>query len=409
MRQQKFRWLMAMMLGLALAGCGEQGAAPEAGNTPDSQSEAPAPADGMDEAEVGNSSKMPSPFRVAIAGPESGPVAQYGEMQFTGALMAVERMNEAGGINGRPIEVSIFDDACEPKQATAVANRIVNEGYRIVIGHLCSGSTQPASDIYEDEGILMVTPASTNPDITNRGHQMVFRTIGLDSQQGPTAADYIINELEDARTIAIIHDKQQYGEGLATAVREALEAAGREVAFFEGITTGEKDFTALIDKLKSEKVDLLYYGGYHPELGLILRQSAEKSFRPVFMGPEGVGNKDLNAIAGEAAEGLLVTLPKAFDQDPDNQAIVEAIKALGKDASGPFVFTSYAALEVIRQAAEATGSDDPEVLAHNMRRNSFETSIGKLSFKENGDLKKFKFELFEWHADASRTPVGKGD
>ena len=187
--------------------------------------------------------------------------------------------------------------------------------FDLLVGHLCSSSTQPASDIYEDEGILMITAASTSPDITTRGYELIFRTIGLDSMQGPTAARYIINAVKP-KNMAVIHDKQQYGEGLASSVRDEVQKAGIEVALYEGVTAGDKDFSALIAKLKKEDVDFVYYGGYHPELGLILRQSAEKGLDVKFMGPEGVGNKDISAIAGAASEGLLVTLPKSFDQDP---------------------------------------------------------------------------------------------
>ena len=344
------------------------------------------------------------PLRIALAGPVTGPVAQYGEMQFHGAQMAIEQINQAGGIDGRLLEGVVFDDACDPKQAVAVANRIVNEGIAFVIGHLCSSSTQPASDIYEDEGILMITAASTSADITARGYQLVFRTIGLDNLQGPTAAQYIIDRVKPQK-VAVIHDKQQYGEGIATAVQQNLQKAGVPVAMFEGINAGDKDFSTLIARLKKEGVDFVYYGGYHPELGLLLRQSAEKGLSVPFMGPEGVGNSEISAIAGPAAEGLLVTLPRAFDQDPANQQLVAAFKAKKQDASGPFVFPAYAAVQVIADSIRATGSDEPEAVAAHLRSTSFQTPTGELSFDEKGDLKDFSFVVYRWHADASKTLV----
>ena len=153
-------------------------------------------------------------IRIALAGPVTGPVAQYGDMQFIGAQMAIEQINAAGGVNGAKLEGVVFDDACDPKQAVAVANRIVNQGISYVVGHLCSSSTQPASDLYEEEGILMITAASTSPEITARGYELVFRTIGLDSLQGPTAGKYIAEQVKPSK-VAVIHDKQQYGEGLS--------------------------------------------------------------------------------------------------------------------------------------------------------------------------------------------------
>lgn len=341
-------------------------------------------------------------IKIAIAGPITGPVAQYGEMQFVGAEMAIEQINKAGGINGQKLEGVHYDDACDPKQAVAVANKIVNDGISFVVGHLCSSSTQPASDIYEDEGILMISPAATSPDITARGYQMIFRTIGLDSLQGPTAGKFIAEKLKPAN-VAVIHDKQQYGEGIATAVKQTLEQAGVKVGLFEGINSGDKDFSSLIAKLKQAGVDFVYYGGYHPELALLMRQSSEKGLKVRFMGPEGVGNSEISALAGPASEGMLVTLPKSFDQDPKNQALVEAFKAKKQDPSGPFVFPSYAAVQVIAESIDKTDSTDPVKVAEALRSNTFETPTGALAFDEKGDLKDFSFVVYEWHADGTKT------
>jgi len=343
-------------------------------------------------------------IKIALAGPVTGPVAQYGDMQFIGAKMAIEQINKAGGVNGSQLEGVVFDDACDPKQAVAVANRIVNEEIQYVVGHLCSSSTQPASDIYEDEGILMVTAASTSPEITERGYELVFRTIGLDSLQGPTAGRYIVEQVKPKK-VAVIHDKQQYGEGIATAVRDALTEGGIAVPVFEGVTAGDKDFSALIGKLRQEGVDFVYCGGYHPELGLILRQSAEQGLDVTFMGPEGVGNPDISAIAGEASEGLLVTLPKAFDEDPRNAELVAAFKANEEDPSGPFVFPAYAAVQIIADGIKLAGENDPFEVAKALRGNEFDTPTGKLSFDEKGDLKDFNFVVYKWHADATKTAL----
>ncbi|SFP10477.1 branched-chain amino acid ABC transporter substrate-binding protein [Pseudomonas borbori] len=341
-------------------------------------------------------------IKIGMAGPVTGAVAQYGEMQFIGAKMAIEQINKAGGVNGAMLEGLVYDDACDPKQAVAVANKIVNDEVKFVVGHLCSSSTQPASDIYEDEGILMISPASTSPDITARGYELVFRTIGLDSLQGPTAGNFIADHVKP-KAVAVIHDKQQYGEGIATAVKQTLEGKGIKVALFEGINAGDKDFSAMIAKLKQAGVDFVYYGGYHPELGLLLRQSAEKGLSAKFMGPEGVGNKEISAIAGPASEGLLVTLPKSFDKDPRNQALVEAFKAKNEDSSGPFVFPAYAAVQVIAEGIEKAGSTDTAEVAAALRANSFDTPTGVLSFDEKGDLKDFSFVVYEWHQDGSKT------
>ncbi|EFP7128241.1 branched-chain amino acid ABC transporter substrate-binding protein [Shigella flexneri] len=310
-------------------------------------------------------------IKVAVVGAMSGPVAQYGDQEFTGA-----------------------------EQAVAVANKVVNDGIKYVIGHLCSSSTQPASDIYEDEGILMITPAATAPELTARGYQLILRTTGLDSDQGPTAAKYILEKVKPQR-IAIVHDKQQYGEGLARAVQDGLKKGNANVVFFDGITAGEKDFSTLVARLKKENIDFVYYGGYHPEMGQILRQARAAGLKTQFMGPEGVANVSLSNIAGESAEELLVTKPKNYDQVPANKPIVDAIKAKKQDPSGAFVWTTYAALQSLQ--AGLNQSDDPAEIAKYLKANSVDTVMGPLTWDEKGDLKGFEFGVFDWHANGTAT------
>ena len=341
-------------------------------------------------------------IKVAVVGAMSGPVAQYGDQEFTGAEQAVADINAKGGIKGNKLQIVKYDDACDPKQAVAVANKVVNDGIKYVIGHHCSSSTQPASDIYEDEGILMITPAATAPELTARGYQLILRTTGLDSDQGPTAAKYILEKVKPQR-IAIVHDKQQYGEGLARAVQDGLKKGNANVVFFDGITAGEKDFSTLVARLKKENIDFVYYGGYYPEMGQMLRQARSVGLKTQFMGPEGVGNASLSNIAGDAAEGMLVTMPKRYDQDPANQGIVDALKADKKDPSGPYVWITYAAVQSLATALERTGSDEPLALVKDLKANGANTVIGPLNWDEKGDLKGFDFGVFQWHADGSST------
>ncbi len=344
-------------------------------------------------------------IKVAIVGAMSGPVAQYGDMEFTGAKQAIADINAKGGINGDKLVGVEYDDACDPKQAVAVANKVINDGIRYVIGHLCSSSTQPASDIYEDEGILMITPAATNADLTTRGYKMIMRTTGLDSDQGPTAAKYILGEIKPQR-IAVIHDKQQYGEGLARSVQDSLKKSGGNVVLFEGITAGDKDFSTLVARLKKENIDFVYFGGYYPEMGQILRQSRAAGLKTRFMGPEGVGNSSLSNIAGAASEGMLVTLPKRYDQVPANKPVVDALKAKKSDPTGPFVWTTYAALQSLKTGIERSKSEEPADIVKNLKEGApVPTVMGDLSWDAKGDLKGFEFGIFTWHADGSSTAV----
>ncbi|MDO5087024.1 MAG: branched-chain amino acid ABC transporter substrate-binding protein [Comamonadaceae bacterium] len=340
--------------------------------------------------------------KIAFAGPQTGSVAQYGDMANVGVEAAVEIINKAGGVNGDKLQVVRYDDACDPKQAVAVANKIVNDKIKFVVGHICSGATQAASDVYEDEGVLMVSPSATAPAITERGHKLVFRTIGLDSMQGPAAAKHIADKYK-GKTVAVLHDKQQYGEGIASAVKKGVEAAGVKVALYEGLNAGDKDFSALITKLKRANVDFVYFGGYHPEMGLLLRQAKQAGLNARFMGPEGVGNKEISAIAGDASEGMLVTLPRAFENDPKNKALADSIRAAKKDPSNPFAMPAYSAVQVIVDGIKKAGAQDPAKVAAALRANTFDTPIGNIAFDAKGDLKEFAFVVYEWHKDGSKS------
>ncbi len=341
--------------------------------------------------------------KIAIAGPMTGAVAQYGDMVKAGALTAIEQINAAGGAGGNKFEAVLMDDACEPKQAVAVANKIVSQGIKFVIGHVCSGSTIPASDIYENEGVVMITPSATAPALTEaKPHKYIFRTIGRDDQQGPAAAKYVVEKLKPKKA-AVLHDKQSYGQGVATSVKAGLDAAKIPVVVFEGVNAGDSDYSAVITKLKSQGVDFVYFGGYHPEMGLIMRQAREQGVKAVFMGPEGVGNKDITAIAGPASEGMLVTLPADFAADPANAALVKAFAAQKRDPNGPFQMPAYSGVKVIADAITATKSTDPTKVAAYIHANSFKTPIGTVEYDKKGDLKSFKFVVFTWHKDATKT------
>ncbi|RMX06331.1 branched-chain amino acid ABC transporter substrate-binding protein [Corticibacter populi] len=342
-------------------------------------------------------------IKIAVVGPTTGPVTQYGDMVKEGILTAVEQINGAGGVLGKQFETVNIDDACEPKQGPVAANRVVNDKIGFVVGGVCSGATIAAAPVYNDEGVLMVTPSATAPALTDgKDYEFIFRTIGRDDQQGPAAAQFIIEKIKPAK-VAVLHDKQSYGQGIAAAVRDALQKANIPVAIFEGINAGDSDYSSVVTKLKSEGADFVYYGGYHPELGLLLRQSAEQGIKARFMGPEGAGNPDINAIAGDAVEGLLLTLPADFSADPKNAAIVKAFEAKQRNASGAFQLTSYAAVQAIAEGIKGAGSEEPEQVAAWLKANSVDSPIGTISWNEQGDLKAFNFDVYTWHKDGSKS------
>lgn len=342
-------------------------------------------------------------IKIGVVGPTTGAVTQYGDMVREGVDTAVERINAAGGVNGKKLETVVIDDGCEPKQGPVAANRVVNSKIGFVVGHVCSGATIAAADIYNNEGVVMVTPSATSPALTDgKNYEFIFRTIGRDDQQGPAAAKFILDKIKPKK-VAVLHDKQSYGQGIATAVKNDLEKGGVPVAIFEGINAGDSDYSAVITKLKSQGVDFVYYGGYHPEMGLLLRQAAEQGVKAKWMGPEGTGNPDINAIAGDAVEGMLLTLPADFTQNAANADIVKAFEAKKRNASGAFQMTAYTATQVIADGIRGAGSDDPTKVAKYLHANTFDTPIGKVSWNKQGDLTNFQFDVFTWHKDGSKT------
>lgn len=341
-------------------------------------------------------------IKIASVAPMTGPLTQYGDMTRQGVLTAIEMYNAKGGIHGNTFELVSVDDACEPKQGPIAANSVINQKISFVIGPLCSGVTLGAAPIFDEQGVVMITPAATSPSVTEgKNYQYVFRTIGRDDQQGEVAAQFIAKL--KPKKIAILHDKQTYGQGIAASTRDHLEKLGVKVDVFEGINPGEADYTPVLTKLKSMGIDFLYYGGYHPELGLLLRQSREQGFNAQFMGPEAAASSELSSIAGSAVEGMLFSLPADFASKPENQAVVKAFKDSGRDPSGAFHLTSYAAMQALATALQETNSTDPNVVAEWLHTHHVNSVIGDLSWAKSGDLTSFAFEIFKWHKDGTKT------
>ena len=322
---------------------------------------------------------------VGIAGPISGQLAAYGEQYTQGAKKAIEDINKAGGVNGEKLVLEVGDDACDPKQAVNVANQLASKGVKFVAGHFCSGSSIPASKVYEDEGILMITPASTNPKLTEEGGWNVARVCGRDDAQGKVAGAFLAKNYA-GKKIAIVDDKSAYGKGLADETKKAMNAAGLTEVLSESINAGEKDYSALVSKLKDAGVEALYFGGYHPEAGLILKQMAEQGLNAKMFSGDSMNAAELWTIAGPAATNLFFT----FAPEPRNFAtakqVVDEFKAGGYDPEGYTLYT-YAAFQMFKAGAEATKSNDNEKIAEWLRAgNPVQTVLGEIKLDSKGDL-----------------------
>ena len=322
---------------------------------------------------------------VASAGPMTGDLAVFGEQLKYGAEMWVKDVNAKGGINGRNVKLEIGDDACDPKQAVAVANKLVGMGAVFVAGHFCSGSSIPASQVYSEAGVVQVSPASTNPDFTDKAKgDNVFRVCGRDDQQGEVAGKWIADKYK-GKKVAIIHDKTAYGKGLADETKKNMNAAGLKETMYEAYTAGEKDYSALVSKLKSNGVEVLYIGGYHAEAGLMARQMKDQGMSVQIISGDALVTQEYWNISGDAGEGTIMT----FGPDPRGKAsakaIVQKFESAGLNPEG-YVLYSYAALQVFEQAATKAKSVKSKDLINAMRSTSFDTVLGKINFDKKGDV-----------------------
>ena len=352
---------------------------------------------------LGGSQAARADIAVAIAGPLTGSNAAVGEQLKKGAEQAVKDINAAGGVLGEKLVLTEADDACDPKQAEAVANQLASKGVVFVDGHFCSSSSIPASAVYADAGILQISPASTNPKFTDdaaaKGWMNVYRVCGRDDQQGSVAAKFIEKNFA-GKNIAILDDKSTYGKGLADVTRQVLNADGVKEVDNDEITAGDSDFTAVISKLKAAKVDLIYFGGYPREGGLIVRQAHDQGLQAVLMGGDALQSNDFWSITGPVGEGTLFTFASDPMANPAAKATVEEFKAAGYNPEG-YTLYSYAAFQIFAQAAKEAGSIKLPDLAKVMHAKTFDTVAGPLTYDKKGDRTVADFVPWHWHSGAT--------
>lgn len=344
----------------------------------------------------------PAGIKIAVAGPMTGPNAAFGAQLKNGAEQAVEDINAAGGILGRKVQLISGDDVSDPKQGVSVANKFAGEGVKFVVGHFNSGVSIPSSDVYAENGILQITPGSTNPNFTERKMWNVFRTCGRDDQQGTVAGNYIAEALK-GKKIAVVHDKTTYGKGLADETKKAMNAKGVTEVLYEGINTGEKDFSALISKIKESGADVVYWGGLFTEGGLILRQMRDSGVKAVMMGADGIASDEFAAVAGPAAEGTLMTFAPDPQKRPEAKAVLEKF---AKRNFKPEAYTlySYAAVQIMKQAIEKAGDADAKKAAEAMHAGApFKTVIGDIGYDKKGDITRLDYVMYTW----KKLPDGK--
>lgn len=347
-------------------------------------------------------------IEIGVAGPMTGQLANIGDQFRQGAEAAAKAINENGGVLGKQIKLVIEDDVCDPKQAISVANRLVANGVKFVDGHACSGSSIPASAVYAEAGVLMMSPASSNPDLTDaaakNGWPTIMRLYTRDDAQGAFIGPWIAQKYA-GKNVVVLHDKSAYGQGVADAVKATMNENGLTEVLYEGINAGEKDYSALVTKIKDLKADVVYFGGYHPEAGLILRQSAEQNFKFQLIMPDSIASPEFWQIAGPAGEGTMFVFPSDPQARPEAKEAIEAIKAGGFVPEG-FTLFSYAVVQAIAEGIERAGSDEDAAAVAAALKNgeAVSTVVGEVTFDEKGDLKNASYDINQWH-DGQYAPI----
>src|ERR1700747_257757 len=341
---------------------------------------------------------------IAVAGPMTGTESAFGRQMKNGVELAGADINAAGGVLGKKLALDIEDDACDPKQARSVAEKIGGSRIPFVAGHYCSSSSIPASEAYAENNVLQITPASTNPTFTDRGLWNVARVCGRDDQQGVVAGAYIAKNFK-GKNVAILNDKTTYGKGLADETKKALNKAGMTEKMFESYNKGDKDFTAIVSRMKRENIDLFYVGGYHQESGLIVRQMRDQGMKTVLMAGDALADKEFASITGPAGEGTLFTFGPDPRNKPTAKAIVEAFKAKGIDPEGYTLYT-YAALQVWSQAVKKAGTTDAKKVMETLKAGKWDTVLGPIEYDAKGDIKQIDYVVYKWDAKGNYVELG---
>lgn len=339
---------------------------------------------------------------LGVAGPLTGANAYLGEQEQLGAEAAVADLNAAGGVLGQQLRLTILDDACDPGQAAAAAKSLAEAGVAAVVGHLCSGATLAAAPVYEAADIVMISPAATNPQVTEEGRPNVFRVCGRDDQQGAIAAEYLGSHWRDKK-IAILHDGLTYGQGLAEQTKIQLNQRGVAEALYEGFEPGGSDYSDLVAKLQAADVAVAYLGSYHQETALLVREARDRGYDLQIVAGDALATDSFWQIAGPAGEGTRFTFLRDPRLYPEAAPIVERMQRQGFEPEG-YTLYAYGAVQVWAQAATRAGSLATQAVIDALRANEFQTILGPISFDAKGDPKQQGFVWYVWR-DGSYVPA----
>ncbi len=334
-------------------------------------------------------------IKFGVAGAHSGDLASYGLPTLNAAKLVIGDVNAKGGILGKKIDILPADDVCKPEVGANVASKLVSDKANVVLGHICSGATKAALNTYKEAKIITMSPSATNVDLTKSGeYPNFFRTISPDDAQAQLEVEFAVNKLK-LKKIAVLHDKGDYGKGLAEFAKADLEKRGITPVLFEGITPGAVDYSAVVQKVKNSKAEAVIYGGYHPEAAKIVSAMKKKKMKTLFISDDGVKDDTFIKVAGKYAEGVYATGPIDTSKSPMAIAAIEQHKKVYGSDPGAFYLNAYAAAICLVQAMEKAGSTNYDAVSKALRTNWFETPLGKISFDDRGDAKGIGFSVYQ--------------
>lgn len=335
-------------------------------------------------------------IKLGIAGAHSGDLASYGLPSVKAAELVIKDINAKGGVLNRKVELLIEDDVCKPEIATNTAAKLISMHADVVMGHICSGATKAALGIYRDSKIVLMSPSATNPPLTQSGdYPNFFRTIASDDAQAKLQVDFALNTLK-VKKIAVLHDKGDYGKGLAEFAKKFLEDSGKaEVVLFEGITPGAVDYSAVVQKIKRSGAEAVIFGGYHPEASKIITLMRKKKMSTYFISDDGVKDDTFIKVAGQYAEGVYATGPKDVSKNPLALKANSDHKAVYGTEPGAFFLNAYAATQALMNAIQKAGSTDYAAVTKALRTEFVDTPLGKIKFDERGDAVGVGFSMYK--------------
>jgi branched-chain amino acid transport system substrate-binding protein len=339
---------------------------------------------------------MADTLKFGVAGPHSGDLASYGIPTVKAAELVVKDINAKGGVLGMQVELVVEDDECKPEKATNTATKLASQKVPVVLGHICSGATKAALGIYKDAGIIAMSPSATNPALTQSGdYPNFFRTIASDDAQARLEVDFALDTLKLTK-IAVLHDKGDYGKGLAEFAKAFLEKDPRaKVVLYEGVTPGAVDYSAVVQKIKRSGAQAVIFGGYHPEASKIVTQMRKKRMKTIFISDDGVKDDTFIKVAGEYAEGVYATGPKDVSSNPlAVKANKEHQMAYAADP-GAFYLNAYSAALALLNAIEKAGSTDYEAVTKALRTDLVDTPLGMIKFDDRGDAIGVGFSVYQ--------------